>query len=101
MPGRLDAIVAIVSAFPGQFTYREILNLDIRDLYFWAKHAKKKSLYDQMKMLVTMRAAVDPGTDNIKAMENEIKSKIRELDVGRDTIIRENWAALKKTSLGR
>ena len=50
-----------MTAFPGSFGYRELLNLDERDIVFWTQRAVRSILNRRLNDLVTAR--VGSGLD--------------------------------------
>lgn len=94
MKGRGDIIVVIVSAFPGQFGYKELINLDIRDTMFWYKEAQKKLVQDQIKRISACRMAMVKDND-YQNIISELERQLRELEMGKNKLIKSNWDSLK------
>jgi hypothetical protein len=66
-------------AFPGSFPYLVLLNLDVRDLWYWAKRGVKVILGNRLNELRTTRLANDDG--NLWTEEvNSILRQLQELD---------------------
>lgn len=86
----------IMTAFPGQFSYRELINLDFREFEFWGKKAQQILLQTQLKLLLTTRAAM-AETDGFTMMKSSIESCLRELEVGKEKMVEEAWSSLKLT----
>jgi hypothetical protein len=85
----------IVSAFPGQFGYQELLNLDVRDIQFWGMRAQKKFLQDQLRMMISARATW-MDQDKFKMAVDEIELLIRQITFGRKEVIKESWESLRQ-----
>ena len=92
----MDIMTVIMTAFPGQFTYKELLNFDIRELQFWSIRAQKTLLQSQLKMLLMSRAAMGES-DSFNSIRNEIEMRIREMDIGREAIVKEAWSSIRET----
>lgn len=84
----------IASAFPGQFSYQELLNLDVRDLRFWATEAQLVKVKDQMKRIQAARLAMVDGNVYGSVMD-ELESQVQELELGKDERVKANWESLK------
>ena len=83
--------------FGGTFGYVELLNMDARDLAYWAREARRKILFDQIRAIQAVRAGM--------ADEVFYNRKITELryqisDVDHSETIRDNWKELKRKRKG-
>lgn len=95
----IEGIFTIAAAFPGQFTYIELLNLDVRDLVIWWRKAQKYLIELQLKNIQAARMAMVDNSaycEVISALEMEIDILHR----GRDEIIKDNWNDLKLIGKG-
>lgn len=70
------------------------MNLDIRDLAFWFREAQKKLIREQLKAIQAARLAV-AGNNDYKMVTTELEKQLRELDLGKKKVIKENWEELK------
>lgn len=68
--------------------------MDIRDFQFWTKQAQKKLIIDQIKNIQACRLAMDEGKHYNDAL-SEYQAQLRELEVEKEVIIKENWNDLK------
>ncbi|MFA5456876.1 MAG: hypothetical protein WC261_04500 [Synergistaceae bacterium] len=71
-----------------------MLNLDIRDLEFWMREAKKKLLKEHLLRTRAARVAMAKDKDYRNYM-SEIQQQIRETDIDAEELIKENWETLK------
>jgi len=81
------------------FKYRELLNLDVRDLAFWSREAQKKLLLDQIKAIQAARFAMAKDAAYQEIM-TDLQRKIIEVDLGPINATRENWNSLKEIGRG-
>lgn len=90
-------MAAIGSVF--SFSYKEIMGMDIRDLFFLVRAAKREILRRRLEMIQTFRIAncVDTAYSmEIKAIEMEI----RKIDLGKKIVIDSGWDDLKTMGEG-
>jgi hypothetical protein len=92
-------ITTIASAFPGQFSYVELLNLDVRDLTYWFKAAQKKILTNRIWAIHVARLAM-AADKTFTNVVGDLEGQLREIDVGKNSLIKENWDDLKRMRRG-
>jgi len=80
------------------FRYRELLNLDARDLAFWTRAARRKILLDQIRGIQAVRAGMAPD-DVYTSRIQELQAQIYEIDHKKETI-QQNWEDLKLIGRG-
>ena len=71
--------------------------MDIRDLAYWAKEAKKKIIFDQLRRIQAARSAQvkDDVFQNIVAqLENELKK----IQIGEKKFYQSSWEELRRTA---
>jgi len=78
-------------------SYRELLNLDVRDIAFWLRAARKKIILDQIRHIQAVRAGM-AESEYYMSKINELKAQMNDAD-GQETI-RQNWDDLKETKRG-
>ncbi len=71
-----------------------MLNLDIREASFWFKQAQKKLVTEQLKNIQATRIAMARDSDYEKAV-GAYESQLREIELGKEHIIKESWDDLK------
>jgi hypothetical protein len=76
-----------------------VLNLDVRDLSFWAREAQKKHLRDRMAMAQASRVAMAKDA-NYERYMNDLKHELYILERGKENIFKESWQALKEMRRG-
>ncbi|GEM_PF-2985866 len=74
------------------FSYKEILNLDVRDRAFWLRAARRQIILKQMRLVQAVRAGMSEEKGYSWTMD-ELREQLRELD-GYDTV-KQNWEDLK------
>ncbi|NCC60056.1 MAG: hypothetical protein EOM12_03770 [Verrucomicrobiae bacterium] len=89
----------IASAFPGQFGYTELLNLDLRDLMFWFRQAQKKMVQDQLKRIQAARLAMAENS-SYERVCNDLEIQIHELEHGKEKVVQDNWDFLREKGRG-
>lgn len=77
-----------------------MLNLDIRDLSFWAREAQKKHLRDRMAMTQAARVAFVGSNSDYSRYMTDLKHDLYILERGHDNVFKENWQALKDIGRG-
>ena len=90
-------LAAIASAFGSVFTYKELLNLDLREEQFWLREAQKKRLSDFIVHVQAVRLAMTSQ----EAYEREMQKMKKELDIlerGKENVVNEDWDALIQTT---
>lgn len=85
----------IAEAFPGLFTYSELVHMDIRDRAFWLNRA---SIVFVRRELLAKEACLLPNTktDVIQKDMNKLQGELRRLQVGNKQYYRENREKLAK-----
>jgi hypothetical protein len=63
-------------------------------LNFWFKEAQKKLITDQMKAILAARLSVAQDKD-YQMMMAEYDRQLRELALGKDSVVASNWDDLK------
>jgi hypothetical protein len=76
-----------------------VLNLDVRDLYFWAREAQKKHLRDRMAMAQSSRVAMNKDA-NYERYMNDLKHELDILERGKENVFKESWQVLKEMRRG-
>lgn len=69
-------LAVIASEFPGQFPGEQLYSLDVRDLNFWLKEAKRKHLRWRYWLNYACRLAMSTGTefrDEMTRLEFQMK----------------------------
>jgi len=61
---------------------------------FWFKQAQKKLITEQIKNIQATRLAMAKDSDYEKAI-NTYESQLRELELGKEHIVKESWDDLK------
>jgi hypothetical protein len=92
--GRGEVISLVASAF-SCFSYRQLLNLDVRDLMFWGKEAEKRNIKGQLDMIYAVRIGMadeNGFSTNVYMLEN----KLKELEIGKEEMVKRNWEELKE-----
>ena len=89
----------IAGAFPGLFSFTDLLNLDIRDFDFWFKAAQIKVLNERIDALREFGAAwVDPNSvrDELAIYQNALA----ELEGTKTIRIESAWEEMKRRGRG-
>lgn len=84
----------ISSAFPGIFSYKEILNFDFRDLRFWMREAAKQYIDDFLQQIRAVRIGMSTKGDYARIVKN-LENQKTLIGIDRARIIEDNWADLK------
>lgn len=67
-------------AFPGSFSYFDLLNLDLRDFYLWAWRAVKRILSNRLHDLKTARLGNEMSGKEWAEEVNSIVDQMNELE---------------------
>ena len=70
-----------MTAFPGSFSYFQLLNLDQRDILFWVKRAVHKILNRQINDLMTARVGADLEGKFWSEQVNRLLAIKKQLDI--------------------
>ena len=92
--GRGKSFAFIASAFPGLFRYRDLLNIDVRDLMFWQREAKVKNISDYIKQIQAVRIGM-ANQEGYSRIIGELEMQLQSLKVGREEVVKKNWDDLK------
>jgi len=60
----------IASAFPGLFSYRELVEMDVRDKAFWIREASAQIAQNELRMMVATSHGMGGGDEAKKQMRN-------------------------------
>jgi hypothetical protein len=89
----------IAGAFPGLFTFPDLLNLDIRDLGFWAREAQRKVLYEKMHDLRMSRMAwAESGP--VESEMSMYQGALAQLEGTAELRVTDAWDELKRRKRG-
>ena len=88
-----------MAAFPGQFTYKELLNFDLREQYFWSKKAQTHLLEQRAQQIRASRLA-NADTANYNTEIQSIQRSLEILKKGMKQKIADDRAALREESKG-
>lgn len=80
------------------FRYAELLNLDVRDIAFWLRAARRKILFDQIRHIQAVRAGM-ASDEYYRDRIGELRAQINEVD--HREVIDQNWEDLKALKSGR
>jgi hypothetical protein len=80
------------------FSSTEILNMDVRDLAFWLRAAKRKILLDQIRHIQAVRAGMAEQDGYMRSV-NELQDQVRFIDEETD-IVQRNWQDLRESVRG-
>ncbi len=73
--------------------------MDIRDLMFWHREARKKKIRDQMSAIYACRLAMAKDSAYQEVM-SDLQKQINVLEFGENKIVKESWSELKKMRRG-
>jgi hypothetical protein len=73
--------------------------MDVRDLMFWYREARKKAIRDQMSAIYACRLSMAKDNAYQEAML-ELQKQINVLEFGENKVVAESWNELKKIGRG-
>jgi len=76
-----------------------VLNLDVRDLSFWAREAQKKHLRDRIIMAQSMRVAMAKDS-GYQSYLSDLSHSLAMLERGEEAVVKESWQSLKDMKKG-
>jgi hypothetical protein len=68
--------------------------MDVRDLAFWHREARKKSIRDRMSAIQAARLAMSKDSAYGDIM-SKLQTELAELEYGSENIVKESWNVLK------
>ena len=89
----------IAGAFPGLFTFVDLLNLDVRDFEFWSREAQRKVLNEKIEALRLSRMAW-AETEFVRDELAMYQAALAELDGTKPQRIEAAWEELKHQGKG-
>lgn len=72
--------------FPGQFKEGELIRKDYRDLMFWAREARLKSVREEIRELSRMRTAFHADSDGFSRIISNLENRIRLIEAGKTDV---------------
>jgi len=72
-----------------------LLNLDIRDLIYWTREAKKKRIINQIDQLNSVRISTNASNEDYMRLINNLESRLYQAEGVLNKLVQQNWENLK------